>query len=158
KPPVDFGGAIDGHSANRAIAVGFEPAALARFVELRLVECAKPRERAVGEHDVELEDVIDGFAVQDRPGAARIVRDHAAEGGATRRGDVWREAKPVDLELRVQLVEDDARLDPGRQVADADVDDAVEILGGIELYSRANRLAGLRRAAASRRDRYPVPA
>ena len=43
----------------------------------------------------QLEDVIDRLAVEDRPRAARVVRDHAADGGAAGGGDVGREAEAV---------------------------------------------------------------
>ena len=57
--------------------------------------------------------MIDRLAVQNRPRAARVVGDHAADGGAAGGGDVGREPQPVRPQLRVQVVEHDARLDPG---------------------------------------------
>ena len=59
---------------------------------------------------------------------------------------------------RVQLVEDDARFDPGPSLGGVHLHDAVEILRRIELQAGADRLARLRRAAAARGDRHGVAA
>ena len=102
--------------------------------------------------------MIDGLAVQHRSRAARVVRDHAADGRAARGGDVGREAQAVRLQLRVQLVEHDARLDARPALGDVHLEDAVEVLRGVDDEAGADRLAGLRRAAAARRDRDAVAA
>ena len=153
---VDFAGAVLGDLPHRAVGARLERIARDGGVERRAIERTETRHRAVRQHDVELEDVIDRLAVQDRAGAARVVRDHAADGGAAGRRDVGREPQPVRPQLRVQVVEDDARLDPRRAIGQADVDDLVEVLRGVELQSRADRLARLRRAAPARGDRAGV--
>ena len=79
------------------------------------------RRRSVGQHHLLRADVIDGLAVEHRAGAARVVGHHAADGGAARRAHVGREAQAVRLELVVQLVEDDPRLDPRRPRLGIDV-------------------------------------
>ena len=110
--------------------------------------------RAVRQHDVELEHVIDRLAVQHRPRAAGVVADHAADGGAARRGDVRREAQPVLLQLRVQLVEHDARLDDRPALRRRSARGCrLRVARRVELQAVADRLPGLRRAAAPRRDR-----
>ena len=60
------------------------------------------------------------------------------------------------LQVCVELVEDDARFDPRPALGDVHLENAIEVLGGVELKSRADRLPGLRRAAAPRRDRDAV--
>ena len=54
--------------------------------------------------------------------------------------------------MRVQFVEDDARFDPDGAIRPREIDDAVEVLGRIELQPGADGLSCLRCAAASRRD------
>ena len=49
----------------------------------------------------------------------------------------------------VELVEHDARLDPGPALGGVHFEDLVQILRGIELQARPDRLAGLRGAAAA---------
>src|SRR5439155_6990791 len=68
----------------------------------------------------------------------------------------WREAQAVRAELGVQLVEHDARLDARPALANVHFQHAVEVLRCIELEAGSNRLSGLGRAAAARRDRRAV--
>ena len=56
----------------------------------------------------------------------------------------------------VELVEHDARLDARPSLVGIDLEDAVQVLRGVEHDAGADRLSGLRRAAASRRDRHAV--
>ena len=107
--------------------------------------------RAVGQHHLLLADVIDRLAVEHRARAARVVGHHAADGGAARGRDIGGEAQAVRLELGVQLVEHDAGLDPRPALGDVHLEDPVEVLGGVEHEAGADRLPGLRRAAAARR-------
>ena len=86
------------------------------------------RDRAVRQDDVLLEDVVDRLAVQHRARAAGVVRDHAADGRAAGRGNVGREPETVRLQLRVQLVEDDAGFDPRPALGDVHLDNAIEVL------------------------------
>ena len=61
--------------------------------------------------------------------------------------------RPCCLELRVQLVEDDAGLDARPALFDVQLQDAVEILRRVDDDAGADGLAGLRRAAAPQRER-----
>ena len=144
--------------AHRPVARGVEAAARGSGVNLRGSERAKVREGSVGQDDLQLEHVIDRLAVEHRPRAARVVRDHAADRGTAGGGNIRSEAQAVGAQWRVQLVEHDARLDPGPSFRDVQLEHVVEILRRIELQSRADRLSRLRRAAASRRDRHSVTA
>src|SRR5476651_1052289 len=95
-----------------------------------------------------LEDMIDRLAVQHRSRAARVVRDHPADSRTAGRGNVWREAQAVRFELRIQIVEHHARLDPGPALGDVEVENAIKVLRGVELKAGADRLYALRRDAA----------
>src|SRR5215204_562746 len=57
------------------------------------------------------------------------------------------------LQLRIQLVEHQPRLDTGPPLSDVEVEDRTEVLRGIHDQAGADRLSGLRRAAAAHRDR-----
>ena len=61
--------------------------------------------------------------------------------------------RPCGFELRVQLVEHDARLDARPALRDVHFEHAVEVLRRVDLKAGADRLAGLRRAAAAHRQR-----
>ena len=111
------------------------------------------RDRAIGQHHLLLEHVVDRLAVEHRARAARIVGHHAADRGAAGGRDVGREPEAVRLELRVQLVEHDARLDARPALLDVQLQNAIEILRGVDDDPGADGLAGLRRAAATHRQR-----
>jgi hypothetical protein len=76
------------------------------------VVAADPRDAAVGERDLEGDDVVGRRAVDRCVGTGRVVADHPAEGGPRRGRDVGPEPQPVRREAGVQLVEDDAGADP----------------------------------------------
>jgi hypothetical protein len=57
----------------------------------------------------------------------------------------------------VQLVQHDARLDPRPPFGGVQLEEPIEVFRRIDLKARADGLAGLRRAAASRGDRDAVP-
>ena len=73
---------------------------------------AERRGGAVGQDDVDRADVVDGLAVAERPGAGRVVADHPAERRPVARRDVGAEHQAERLEVGVELVEHDPRLDP----------------------------------------------
>ena len=77
-------------------------------------------------------DVIDGLAVAERPGAGRVVADHPADRGPVAGRDVGPEHQAQRLQVGVELVEHDARLDPdGHRVAIDDAD-PVQVLREIK--------------------------
>ena len=127
---------------------------------LQLVGRQRPQvgDRSVAQRDVEIEHVVDRLAVQHRARAARVVADHAADGGPVGGRDVGGEAQPVRREMRVQLVEHDAGLDARPPLGRVDLQHPVEEPGGIELQPRADGLTRLRSAAPAGGDRHPVPA
>ena len=156
--PLDFLRALERDAAHLAIARRLERVALAGGLELRAIERAEVRLRPVGEDHIQLQDVVDGLAVHHGAGAAGVVADHSADGRAARRRDVGRKPQPVLFELRIQLVEDDARLDDRPAFGHVQLENAVVVLRRVELEPVADRLPSLRRAAAAGGDRDAVRA
>src|SRR6202035_2662717 len=83
-------------------------------------------------------------AVAQRPPAAGIVAGHAADGGPRGRGNIDREPQTMLLELTVEVVEHDPRLDHASAVLDIERDDAVQMLGEIDDDAVIDGLAALR--------------
>ena len=153
KAPVDFRRMADGELGNAAVGARFDAVALLRARQLPGIERAEMRQRSVRQHHALLEHVIDGLAVQHRAGAARVVGHHPAHRGAARRRHVRSEAQLMLAQHRVQVVEHHAGFDPRPSLVRVDLDHPVQILRGVEHEAGADRLAGLRGAAAPRRER-----
>ncbi len=116
---------------------------------------ALPREagrRAVGEHRVDGEDVVAHRPVAQRAPAAGVVAGHAADRGAAGGRHVDREPQAVLLQLAVEVVEHQPRLDPAGAGVHVEVQDPVEVLGAVDDETFVDGLAGLRGAAAARGD------
>ena len=122
-------------------------------VQLRRGQIAQVRHRSVRKDDVLFEDVVERDAVQHRPRAGGIVGHHPAKRGAAGRGNVGRKPQVVRLELGVQLVEHDARLDTRGAPLDVNLQQPVDVLGGVEHDAAADGLAGLRRSSSAQRQR-----
>ena len=152
KPPADFIGMPRRQLAHRAIARAHQIAAGACGVEIRPAERLKAVNRAVGEHDFEIEDVIDRLPVQDRSRAARVVRDHPADRRAAGGGNVGSEPESVRPQRRVQLVEHDVRFDARPALRRVHLEQPIEVFRCVELKTGADRLARLRRPTAARGD------
>ncbi len=112
--------------------------------------------RAVRENGVDRKHIVARRAEAQRAPAAGIVRSHAADGGAARRGDIDREPKPVRLQAPVQIVEHDARLDDGATVFHIELRDAVQMFRRVDDQPGIDGLAALGRAPAARRDRHAL--
>ena len=111
------------------------------------------RHRPVGQHHVLRNHMVDRLAVVHRSRAARVVRHHAAERGAVGGRDVGSEPEPVGPERGVQLVQHDARLHARPAFGDVHFQHAIEVLGRVHLKAGADRLARLRGAAPTHRQR-----
>ncbi len=107
---------------------------------------------AVGENHGLFQHMIDGLAVDHAARAGGIVGHHAADGGAAGGGDIGREAQPQGRELRVQLIQDNARLDACPAFLHVHFEHAVVILRYIDLQAFADGLSGLRRPASAHGD------
>ncbi len=154
---IDFAGTVGRDLADRAVAAGFQTLAGAGRRQVRRSQRPEVSDLTVGQHNVQLEHMIDGLAVENRPRTARIVRDHATDRRAAGRRHIGREPQAVWPELRVQLVEDDAGLDAGPAFGDVHLQDMVEVLRRIDLESGTDRLPGLRRSSAACGHRASVP-
>ena len=116
------------------------------------------QQRAVGQRGIHRQRVVAHGAVAQRAAAAGIVAGHAADGGARGGGDIDRKPQAMRLELAVEIVEHDPRLDHAGPVFDVERDDAVQVLGEIDDDAVIDGLAALRGAAAARGHDPPVVA
>ena len=110
------------------------------------------RDGTIGKDDFLLQHVVDGLAVEDGARAARIVRHHAADGGAAGGRNVGCEAKTVRTQCGVEFIEHDAWLDAHPAFFHIEFENPVVIFRGVDLQARADRLTGLRGAAAAQCD------
>lgn len=108
---------------------------------------------SVGEHGIDAGDVVHHVAVANRTRAAGIVAGHAADGRLCAGRYVDREPEAVRLQERVQLVEDDTRLDDDGFRVLIEGDDAVEMAGGVQDHGLADGLAALGGAGPPRQHR-----
>ena len=125
-------------------------------VQLVVGQRAKSRGGAVGEHHVDGADVIDRLAVPQRPRAGRVVADHPADRGAVAGGDVRPEHQSQRLEVRVEPVEHDPRLDPDGHPVAIDDADPVQVLRKIEHDGRPDGLPRQARGGPARQHRDPL--
>ena len=151
--PLDLGGVARGEAADGPIALAFVGRCGARGVEFRGSQWPEVGDRFVGKGNPEVHHVVDGLAVADGSRTARVVRDHPADSGAARRRNVGRKAEAVRGQLRVQLVEDNARFNAHPAFVDVHLEQSVEVARRVDLQTGADRLPRLRRAAAARRNR-----
>jgi hypothetical protein len=129
-----------------AAAFGDDPA---QFLVTRRAD-AEPQP-VIGE-DVQLEDVVGGAARHHGMDAAGIVADHAAERVVVVRRRIGAEGEMVRLGGVSQIVEYDARLDPGEPLRGVDGQDMVEVFGVVDDHRSVAALARQARAAAARQE------
>ena len=152
KAAVNLGRVFDPQPSQRPVASALERIRVAGRLQFGPVQRAKMGDRPVPQRHVEIQYVVDGLAVQDRAGATGVVADHAADRGPAGGRDVRGEPETVGQQGGVQFVEHDARLDSSPPFFDIYLEEAVEVLGSIELQPGADRLSGLRRATPAHRD------
>ena len=150
---VDLFDVLSHQAPHLAITGAFQRIARAQFVDLVRFQRSKVRQRSIRQDDVLFEDVIDSLPVQHRSRTSRIVRHHAADGGAARRRDIRREAEVLRTQRGVQFVEHDTGLDPSPPLGRIHFEDAIEVLRRVDDDAAADGLAGLRRAPAPHRQR-----
>ena len=85
--------------------------------------------------------------------AAGVVADHSADGAVSVGGGIGAESQAVLFRLVAQIVEDDARLDPGVSLRRIELADAVHVLREIEHHGDVAALPGQGRASAAGQDR-----
>src|SRR5207237_5588219 len=79
---------------------------LALFIAQRCTCRTDNDDPTVGQNDFRRKNVIGSRAVNWNVRAGRIVRDHAADGGARAGSDVGSKTKSVRLKKHVQMIED----------------------------------------------------
>jgi hypothetical protein len=87
--------------------------------------------------------VVHHVAVADGAGTAGVVTRHAADGGAIGGGHVDREEQTVGHESGIELVEDDAGLDPNLSRILVQLNDSVQILADVDDQCLADGLTTL---------------
>ena len=102
--------------------------------------------------DVEVDDVVGGAAVAQRPRATGIVAKAAADGGSGVGRRVWAESQPVLGRCRRDGVEDRARLHARRAGIRIDSKNPMEMAGEVDHDTGADRVAGYRRSGAATGD------
>ena len=107
-------------------------------------------ERTVRQHRVDRDHVVAHGAVAHGAATAGIVAGHAADGGARGGGNIDREPEPVGFKLPVEIVEHDAGLHRAAGALDVEIEDAGEVFRAVHHQRLADRLTGLRGAAAAR--------
>src|SRR5262249_1899891 len=80
---------------------------------------------AVGQDELQTQDMVDGHAVFERVGAAGVGGDVAADGAGPLAGRVGGKVIPVRLQVIRQPQVDHARVDDGVAVAVIDLEDAL---------------------------------
>ena len=111
---------------------------------------AEMRQRAVGQHRLDRENVIAHGAVAQRRPPQELLPAMPPMVAREDGGDVDRKPQPVRLELAVELVEHDARLDRAACALDVEIEDAGQVFGAVDHQRGADGLPGLRGAAAAR--------
>ena len=113
--------------------------------------------RAVAGDDVEPQDVVVGFAGQDRVDAAGVVSDHSPERAARVGRRVRSEREPVPLGRVAQVVQHGSGLDASGAAGGVDLQDPVEVLRGVENDGHVAALPGEARPRAAAQDRRSEP-
>ena len=152
---VDLLGVLVDDPPYLAVGAPLDPGPADPLVELRRPQGAEGGRRAVAEHDLELQDVIDRAPVEDGVGAAGVVADHAAEVGPAARRHVRSELQALGGQGGIQLVENDPGLDARPPFPGVHLDDAVHVPGKVDLQAFAHRLTGQARAAPPGEDGDP---
>jgi hypothetical protein len=98
---------------------------------------------AVREQRMDGVHVVHHVAVADGAGTAGVVTRHAADGGAIGGGHVDREEQTVGHESGIELVEDDAGLDPNLSRILVQLNDSVQILADVDDQCLADGLTTL---------------
>ena len=109
----------------------------------------------VGEEGVRRGHVVAHGAIAKRTDTARIVAEHAADGGLPRRADGDRKDEIVSLDGRVDCGGRAARLGRASEIIRVDIHDVAEIFREVDDQAFAERLPRGRGAASARDDRKP---
>ena len=140
-----------------AVDRAFEVGPRALFGERGGVERCERRERAVGQHGLQRDDVVGRLAVEARVRPAGVVADAAADRRAVRGRGVDGVVQAVLAGGGAELRQHDARLHAGRARPGVDGEDAAHVRGEVEHDGVIHALPRQAGAAAARQHRDPVP-
>ncbi|MBV6505262.1 MAG: hypothetical protein ILNGONEN_00820 [Syntrophorhabdaceae bacterium] len=102
------------------------------------------------------QNMIDGFAVNQRAGAGGIVADHAADIGAITRCGFRRKMQAGRFDLLIQFIAHETRLNAHPTLVLVQLKNAIHEFGTINHQRLADGLAGQARAAPARQNRHAV--
>ena len=108
--------------------------------------------RAITQHQLERGHVVGGGAVNRSVGAGRIARDHPAEGGARRGGDIGAKPQSMRRELGVELIEHHPRPHPHRPTLRIEIGYALIVAREVDHQPTAECAAREPGAGAARCD------
>ncbi len=133
-----------------AVAIAFVVLLLLLFLEVGPVQWSHANQAAVGQQNLQLNYMINGFAIHHGMRARRIVGDHAADGRAIGGRNIRRELQIGSLNLYIEILQHATGLNAHPAIGAVHFQDLLEILGEIDDDSRPNALARLRSAPAAR--------
>ena len=148
----DFAAVLVGDGAEFGEQAAFGPSGVEQAAQLGAFAAGELEAGAVGEHDRDGVDHVDGLAVEAGMGAAGVVADAAADGGAVGGGGIDRVVQPVLAGGLVEFAEHEAGLDAGRAGVGVDLGDAVHPAGEVEHDGVVHALAGEAGAGAAGED------
>ena len=147
-----------GNLQHAPVDAGFQGAVTQNFLDRRLLHGLEQGRAAIGKHDLELEDVVNGLAVQNRARAGRVVADHAANGCPAAGRRVRTEQEAVRPQVGIELVLHHAGLYPRPVLLGVQFQHLMHVVGHVHDDRPPHALTGEGRAAAARQHRYPVAA
>src|ERR1041384_4302311 len=134
---VDFtASAVIPHLIGKLVVIGFSDA----------------HPRAIIHQDIELLDVVIGFARHHGMNAARIVTDHSSERAMIVRRGIWTEGEMIAFRRIAEIVEYDAGLDAGALLGAIEIEKAMHVLGQIHDPPDVTALTGETDPAAPRQN------
>lgn len=107
---------------------------------------------AVRKRDHLLQHMVDGLPIEHAARPSRVIGHHAADRCPAGRRNVGRKSNFKRSELRIELIKNDSGLNPHPELAFIYFEYSVVILRNIDLQAFADRLSGLRGAAAAHGD------
>ena len=154
----DLVAVLGAQAAQPAVDIALEVGLLQLRREFRAVHAREPCVRAVGEHDLQFDHLIERLAVEHGVRAAGVVADPPADRRLVRRRGVDGVVQAVRLQFAVQLRQHHARLHARPPLIDVDLDHLAHVGREVEHDGMVHALAGETRPAAARQHRHaPLP-
>ena len=110
---------------------------------------------AVGQHHIQVDDVVHGAAITQRPRPAGVVTDHSAHRAPRVGRGVRPETQPVRCRSSLQVIQDHPGLHHRGRSIRIEGHHPIEVPGKVEDNPAADGVAGNRGARATRDQRHP---